>query len=135
MTVTVTLLFANAAAAAAALSRIDAQDVATPLPKIEAAEAQAPKSTKPAKPAAETKQAVATPPSAVTAPADAPFAYETLRSLVLPAIPKHGVEPFVAIAGEFGFSTLKDLGAKGTSEQWRQAYAKVRSFLSAQEAA
>lgn len=135
MTVTVTLLFANAAAAAAALSRIDAQDVATPLPKIEAAEAQAPKSTKPAKPAAETKQAVATPPSAVTAPADAPFAYETLRSLVLPAIPKHGVEPFVAIAGEFGFPTLKDLGAKGTSEQWRQAHSKVAAFLSAQEAA
>lgn len=134
MTVTVTLMFANAAAAAAALSRIDAENT-TPLPKIEAAEAQAPKSTKPAKPAAETKQAVATPPSAVTAPADAPFAYETLRSLVLPAIPKHGVEPFVAIAGEFGFSTLKDLGAKGTSEQWRQAHSKVVAFLSAQEAA
>lgn len=129
MTVTVTLLFANAAAAAAALSRIDAE-TATPLPKIETAEKQAPKSA----PAPKAKPAD-TQPSAATAQTDAPaaeeFKYETLRAAALPLIPKLGAGPFNEIAGEFGFASLKDLGAKGTPAQWSEAHAKVLALAAA----
>jgi hypothetical protein len=129
MTVTVTLLFANAAAAAAALARIDSE-VATPLPKIEAAEAQAPKPAK----AAATPPAANTPPSAGTSKADAPapeeFKYETLKSAALPLIPKLGAAPFNEIASTFGFASLRDLGANGTPAQWAEAYAKVQALAS-----
>lgn len=131
MTVTVTLLFANATAAAVALARIDAQDVATPLPKIEAAEKQAPKPAK----AAATPTAAATPPSADTGKTDAPapeeFKYETLKAAALPLIPKLGAGPFNEIASTFGFASLKDLGSKGTPAQWAEAYSKVQALAAA----
>lgn len=134
----ITLSFTTVAEAVAALSKIDlpagamadAEKIAAVAEAMRGKEKPDPKPEKAAAPVP-----AATPPSAVTAPTAAPFEYATLRNKVLPLLPKHGVDPFNGIAGEFGFPNLKTLGEKGTPTQWAEAFAKVEAFEAAQAAA